>query len=195
MRSLVTVLCFFLGVTLHDATLACGCVAPETQAERRDIARRIAARYDAVVEVEPVSGADIKRQIGETYRIVKVEAGEAQPGLIRMARAFGVDRKTGEPWMAGSSCDVFPGYRKRVLLMKAGYAPQSGGDVVPLFTFPGKQCGQVLPVRDAPTGLVSRGYVPVFSFGGSCDDSFFGDPGAMDLIREEGRKMGRPLGK
>jgi hypothetical protein len=180
--------------SFETAAAACTCTEPESDVQRRDIARRIAARAIAIVEVEPVSGPDVRRQIGETYRIVQVEFGQAALGPIRMARSFGVDRSTGEPWMAGSSCDVFPGYRKRVLLMRTGYAPAKGGDVVPAYTFPGKPCGQLLPVRDAPADLISRGFVPVFSFGGTCEDAFLSDPGAIELIREEARKMGRPLG-
>lgn len=171
--------------------IACSCAAPETDQEKRDYARFIAARAEAIVEVEPVAGPDMQRQIGETYRIVSVVAGNAQPGLIRMARSFGRDQKSGEPWMGGSSCDVFPGQRKQVMLMRTGYAPKSGGPPVPAFALPGKSCGQILPIKDAPGNLVSRGYVPVFSFGGSCQDWFLGSPGAVELIREEGRKLGR----
>jgi hypothetical protein len=40
--------------------------------------------------------------------------------------------------------------------------------------------------------MVSRSYVPVFSFGGSCQDWFLGSPGAVELVREEARKLGRP---
>lgn len=182
-------------LNIHTAAIACSCSGPETDAERRDWARRIAAKADAVVEVEPVSGPDIQRQIGNTYRIVKVVAGKAEPGLIRMARSFGRDRQTGEPWMGGSSCDEFPGYRKRVLLMKTGFAPAGGGEIVPLVTLPGKQCGQVLPIREAPADLVSRGYVPVFSFGAGCDGYFLSEPKALELLRAEAAKMGRPLAK
>ena len=182
-------------ISIHTAGIACSCSGPETEAERREWARRVAIKADAIVEVEPVSGPDIQRQIGETYRIVTVLVGKAEPGVIRMARSFGRDRQTGEPWMGGSSCDVFPGYRKRVLLMKTGLAPADGGEIVPLFTLPGKQCGQVLPIRDAPADLVSRGYVPVFSFGGSCDDYILSELGAVEMIQDEARKLGRPLAR
>jgi hypothetical protein len=171
---------------------ACSCSAPETDQEKRDYARFIAGRAEAIVEVEPVSGPDMHRQVGETYRIVKVVAGRAQPGLIRMARSFGRDQRTGEPWIGHSSCDVLPGYRKQVMLMRTGFALGAGGPVVPAFTMPGKPCGQLLPVTDAPADMVSRSYVPVFSFGGSCQDWFLGSPGAVELVREEARKLGRP---
>lgn len=186
---------FAASISIHTAAIACSCSGPETEAERREWARRVAIKADAVVEVEPVSGPDIQRQIGETYRIVNVVAGKAEPGLIRMARSFGRDRQTGELWMGGSSCDVFPGYKKRVLLMKTGFAPADGGEIVPLFTLPGKQCGQVLPIRDAPADLASRGYVPVYSFGGGCDGYFLSEPKALELLMGEAAKMGRPLAK
>jgi hypothetical protein len=172
--------------------IACSCAAPETAAERREYARFIAARAEAIVEVEPVAGPDMARQIGDSYKIIRVIAGNAQPGLIRMARSFGRDPRSGEPWMGGTSCDVFPSSRKQVMLVRTGYAPEGGGPIVPAFTLPGKPCGQQLPIRDAPAELVSRGSVPVFSFGGSCQDWFLGEPGAVDFVREEARKMGRP---
>ena len=190
LRALIAAAAIFWGET---AAFACSCSPPESATEKRDIARRIATKAVAIVEVEPVSAADIKRQIGETYRIVKVEYGNAQTGLIRMARTFGMDGN-GEGWMSATSCDVFPGYRKRVLLIPTGFAPRDGGKVVPAYTLPGEGCGQVLPVRDASADLITRGFVPVFSFGGSCEDYFFSDPGMIDLIREEARKMGLPLG-
>jgi len=193
MRNVLIAAAALLGV--EGAAIACSCVALETDAEKRDQARRIAARAAAIVEVEPVSGPDVQRQLGETYRIVAVHHGRAQPGLIRMARSFGRDRTTGEPWMSGNSCEVFPGYRKRVLLVQTGFAPKAGGEVVPSYTYPGRLCGQLLPLRDAPPDLVSRGYEPVFSFGNSCQDYALSDAGMIDLILEEARKMGRPLGR
>ena len=177
----------------HGVAQACSCSPAESQAEKRDQARRIAMKALAIVEVEPVSGPDMKRAVGETYRIVKVEAGRAQIGQIRMARSFGVDWKTGERWMAATSCDVFPGYRKRVILIRTGYQPEAGGDIVPAYTMPGTQCGQLLPIKDAP-GHQTNGFVPAYSFGGSCDDYALSDPGMIDLIREEARRMKLPLG-
>lgn len=179
---------------LHGAAQACSCAPAESQAEKRDQARRIAMKAIAIVEVEPVSPADFQSAVGETYRILKVEVGRATPGLIRMARSFSVDRQTGQHTMIASSCDVFPGYRKRVMLMRTGYQPEKGGDIVPAYTMPGKPCGQLLPVKDAPVGLRSTGFVPVYSFGGSCDDYALSDPGMIDLIREEARRMKLPLG-
>ena len=178
-------------VCLEGTALACSCSPPENAAEKRDQARRIAMKAIAIVEVEPVAPADFQGAVGETYRIVKVEAGQAQPGLIRMARSFGRDPKTGQWWMSATSCDVFPGYRKRVMLMRTGYQPEEGGDIVPAFTMPATQCGQVLPVKDATP---SSGFVPVYSFGGTCEDAVLSDPGMIDLIREEARRMKLPLG-
>ena len=148
----------------------------------------------AIVEVGPVAPADFQRGVGETYRIVKVEAGRATPGLIRMARSFSVDRQTGQRSMSATSCDVFPGDRKLVMLMRSGYQPEKGGDIVPAYTMPGNPCGQLLPVKDAPASLLSSGFVPVYSFGGSCDDYALSEPGMIDLIREEARRMKLPLG-
>lgn len=179
---------------VHGTAQACSCIATENPAEKREQARRIAMKAIAIVEVEPVSGPDMERAVGETYRILKVEAGRAQPGLIRMARSFGIDRQTGARWMGATSCDVFPGTRKRVMLMRTGYQPEKGGDIVPAYTMPGTQCGQILPIRDAPTDRQSRGYVPVYSFGGSCDDYALSEPGMIELIREEARRMRLPLG-
>lgn len=179
-----------VAIAAASPALACSCAAPETDQEKRDYARFIAARAEAIVEVEPVAGADMQRQIGETYRIVRVVAGNAQPGLIRMARSFGRDAKSGEPWMGGTSCDVFPGQRKQVLLMRTGFAPKAGGSPVPAASPAEEDCPRVLPARDAPADLVARGYVPVFNFGGSCQDWFLSSP-ALELIRAEGRKLGR----
>jgi hypothetical protein len=177
----------------HATAQACSCSPAESEAEKRDQARRIAMKAIAIVEVEPVSQADMQSAIGETYRVLKVEAGSAKPGIIRMARSFGIDRQTGSPWMSATSCDVFPTDRKRVLLMRAGYQREKGGDIVPAYTMPGTQCGQVLPVQDAPANLSSDGFVPVYSFGGTCDDYALSEPGMIDMIRQEARRMKLPL--
>lgn len=181
-----------VAIAASSPALACSCAAPETDREKRDYARFIAARAEAIVEVEPVAGADMQRQIGETYRIVRVVAGKAEPGLIRMARSFGRDPQSGEPWMGATSCDVFPGQRQQVLLMRTGFAPKAGGSPVPAASPADADCPRVLPARDAPADLAAQGYVPVFNFGGSCQDWFLSSPGALALIREEARKLGRP---
>lgn len=183
----------FMVLMAPARALACSCAEPEGEAERRQYARYIAGRAIAIVEAEPVSGPEIRRQIGETYRIAKVIAGDAKPGPIRMARSFGRDPRTGEVWMGGSSCDVLPGFRKRVLLLRTGYAPAGGGAILP--AVPGAPCGHAQRARVSPAGRDARGYVPVFSFGGSCEDWFLGSPGALELVREEARKLGRPIGR
>jgi hypothetical protein len=177
----------------HGVAQACSCSPAESEAEKREQARRIAMNAIAIVEVEPVTPADMKRGIGEIYRIVKVEAGEATLGQIRMARTFGIDQQTGQRWMSATSCDVFPDRRQRVVLMRTGYQPEDGGDIAPIYTTPGKPCGQVLPVKDAPAGRESGGMVPVYSFGGTCDDYALSQPGMMELIRDEARRLKLPL--
>jgi len=154
------------------------------------MARRIAMRAIAIVEVEPVSGPDMKQAIGDVYRIVKVEAGQAKPGEIRMARTFGTDPRTGEHWMMATSCDVFPTDRKRVLLMRTGSQPVSGGEIVA--GDPTKQCKRVLPVKDINAQPV--GNVPVYSFGGTCEDYLLSEPGMIELIRKEARGLKLPIG-
>jgi hypothetical protein len=178
-------------MAVEGAAQACSCIAEQAPTERRETARRIAALAVAIVEVEPVSPADVERQIGETYRIVQVLHGAARPTLIRMARSFGRDPRTGERWMGATSCDVFPGQRQRVLLIPVGLAPEAGGPTVPRVISAAPPCA-VLPVRDPPAAAAEQ--VPVFSFGGSCDDVFLGSEGAIELIRNEARKLGRPLG-
>ena len=181
-------------VAFHGAAQACSCSPAESEAEKRDQARRIALNAIAIVEVEPVSPADMKRGIGETYRIVKVDAGQAKLGEIRMARMFGTDQQTGQHWMSATSCDVFPDRRQRVLLMRTGYQPEDGGDIAPIYVTAGKPCGGVLPVTDAPPARQATGMVPVYSFGGTCDDYALSQPGMIELIRDEARRLKLPLG-
>ena len=178
----------------QGAAQACSCSPAETDAEKREQARRIAVNAIAIVEVEPVMPADMKHGIGETYRIVKIEAGQAKLGEIRMARTFGIDQQSGQPWMLATSCDVFPDRHQRVMLIRTGYQPENGGDIAPIYVTPGKPCGQVLPLTDAPTARQSNGMLPVYSFGGTCDDYALSQPGMVELIRKEARRLKLPLG-
>jgi hypothetical protein len=187
-------LAFLAGFAIHGAAQACSCSPAENQVEKREQARRIAMNAIAIVEVEPVAPADMKRGIGETYRIVKVDEGQAKLGEIRMARTFGIDQQTGQRWMSATSCDVFPNRRKQVVLMRTGYQPEDGGDIAPVYVSPAKPCGQVLPVNDAPANRQSTGTVPVYSFGGTCDDYALSQPGMIELIRKEARRLKLPLG-
>ena len=103
--------------------LACVCSPPESEAEKREIAGRIASEAVAIVEVEQVSGMDWESMRGETYRVVKTHFGAA-PQKFELAREFsrGPD---GKVQMAMTSCDEVPppGYRITTVI----YATDSPG--------------------------------------------------------------------
>jgi hypothetical protein len=103
--------------------LACVCSPPESEAEKREIAGRIASEAVAIVDVEQVSGMDWESMRGETYRVVKTHFGSA-PQKFELSREFnrGPD---GKVQMAMTSCDEVPppGHRTTTVL----YATDSPG--------------------------------------------------------------------
>ncbi|HET7708761.1 MAG TPA: hypothetical protein VFK50_04400 [Sphingomicrobium sp.] len=86
--------------------LACVCSPPETDAQKSEIAERIARTSVAVADVEQESGMDWESMRGETYRVVKIHVGEA-PARFELARSFsrGPD---GKVQMGMTSCDEIP---------------------------------------------------------------------------------------
>lgn len=86
--------------------LACVCSPPETDAQKREIADRIAWTSTAIVDVEQQSGMDWAAMRGETYRVVKIHVGAA-PQTFELARQFsrGPD---GKVQMGMTSCDEVP---------------------------------------------------------------------------------------
>lgn len=96
--------------------LACVCSPPETEAQKREIAERIARTAIAIVDVEQVSGLDWEAMRGETYRVIKTHVGAA-PESFELAREFsrGPD---GKVQMGMTSCDEVPppGHRTTTVL-------------------------------------------------------------------------------
>jgi hypothetical protein len=86
--------------------LACVCSPPETEAQKSEIAERIARTAIAIVDVEQESGMDWESMRGETYRVVKTHAGAA-PQTFELVRNFsrGPD---GKVQMGMTSCDEVP---------------------------------------------------------------------------------------
>jgi hypothetical protein len=95
--------------------LACVCSPPESAAEKREIAGRIAKDAVAIVDVEQVAGMDWEAMRGETYRVVKTHVGAA-PRTFELAREFsrGPD---GKVQMGMTSCDEVPPPERRTTVV------------------------------------------------------------------------------
>jgi len=108
---------------LPAPALACTCSPPESEAQKREIAARIANDSIAIVDVEQVAAMDFKAMRGETYSVAKVHIGKA-PARIELARAFHRD-PNGEVSLGMTSCDEIPppGRRTTVVL----YATETPG--------------------------------------------------------------------
>jgi len=103
--------------------LACVCSPPETEAEKREIASRIARSAAAIVDIDQVSDMNWEGMRGETYRVVKVHFGSA-PASFELARQFsrGPD---GKVQLAMTSCDDVPPPGRRTTTVL--YATDSPG--------------------------------------------------------------------
>ena len=105
---------------LSAPAMACVCSPPETEAQKREIAERIARTAGAIVDVEQASGMDWETMRGETYGVLKTHVGAA-PSTFELARNFsrGPD---GKVQMGMTSCDEVPppGRRTTVVLYSTG---------------------------------------------------------------------------
>ena len=118
------VIFFAIGLaSISVPALACVCSPPESDAERQEIAARIAKESVAVIDVEQVAPMDFKAMRGETYSVAKVHLGKA-PARFELARDFhrGAD---GGVSLGATSCDEIPppGHRTTVVL----YATETPG--------------------------------------------------------------------
>jgi hypothetical protein len=103
----------------ETAAIACSCVmAPRDPAERQQLARSVAERAVALVEVEVVSAYDPKRWRGERLRVRRTIAGRA-PRLVSVERLS-------PP--SGAACDLVlhAGQRTTVLLYPVGQGGAGG---------------------------------------------------------------------
>ena len=103
--------------------LACTCSPPETEAQKQEIAARIAKDSVAIVDVEQVAPMDYQGMRGETYSVAKVHLGKA-PAKFELARDFHREPNGGVS-MAVSSCDEIPPPGKRTTVVL--YATETPG--------------------------------------------------------------------
>ena len=98
-----------------EAAIACVCIGPQSPAEQRETAARIAAEAAAVAEIEQIEPMDSQAMRAELYRVHKVYAGKA-PAQFRLGREFerGAD---GGVMMTMTSCDVIPPPGERTIVV------------------------------------------------------------------------------
>lgn len=92
--------------TLAAPALACVCSPPQSEAEKNEIATRIATTSIAIVDVTQVAPMDFKAMRGETFSVAKVHLGSA-PARFELARAFHRE-PDGNVSMGMTSCDEIP---------------------------------------------------------------------------------------
>ena len=158
-------------VAAEGAAMACVCVPVTDEEHRRQFARQIATEALAVAEVVQVEPMDQEAMRPELYRVLRVHMGEA-PESFRLARQM--ERGPGgEVVTLVTSCDVTPGPGERTLV--ALYPPGASA--------PDAGCSSV-PRDDAAAARR-------LAIGGTCDHLFLQSEGALDLIRQEARKLRR----
>ena len=102
-------------VAMAAPALACTCSPPETEAQKREIAARIARDSVAIVDVEQVAPMDYNGMRGETYSVAKVHLGKA-PAKFELARGFHREPDGGVS-LAVTSCDEIPPPGKRMTMV------------------------------------------------------------------------------
>lgn len=156
-------------VAAEGAAMACVCVPVTDEEQKREFARQIASEAVAVAEIVQVEPMDQQAMRPELYRVLRVHIGEA-PESFRLAREM--ERGPGgEVVTMATSCDVTPGPGERTLV--ALYAPGTSGSDA--------GCS---PLPHDPTATAKR-----LAIGGTCDHLFLQSEGAIDLVREEARKL------
>ncbi|HEX8193488.1 MAG TPA: hypothetical protein VF552_11380 [Allosphingosinicella sp.] len=102
-------LAILLVAAAETAALACSCIrGPLEPAERQRIAREVANRAVALVEVEAVSAFDPRRGRGERLRVRRTLAGRA-PAMVTAERLR-------QPSSASCDIEFTPGQRATVIL-------------------------------------------------------------------------------
>ena len=158
-------------VAAEGAAMACVCVPFTEDEQRRQFARQIASEAVAVAEVVQVEPMNQEAMRPELYRVLRVHVGEA-PESFRLARQM--ERGAGgEVITMATSCDVVPGPGERTIV--ALYARGDSASTENCSTLP----------HDDTAAAKS------LAIGGTCDHLFLQSEGAVDLIREEARKLRR----
>lgn len=103
--------------------LACTCSPPESDAQKQEIAGRIAKESIAIVDVEQLAPMDYQGMRGETYSVAKVHFGNA-PARFELARGFHREPDGGVS-LAVTSCDEIPPPGKRTMVVL--YATETPG--------------------------------------------------------------------
>ena len=162
-----------VALAVEGSALACVCAPPDD----REVARHIASNAVAVADVVQVEDASSEAELPELYRVLRVHVGRA-PDTFWLAREF-------MRWPGGrisftlsTTCDASPraGERRIVVL----YEPSAD---------------QWQPEDCRRSSNVSVSADRTLAIGGTCDDLFLQKEGALELIREEARKLRRPVGR
>ena len=157
----------------QGSALACSCIPLEGADQRREAAQRIARDAAAVAEIELIEPMDQEAMRPELYRVLTVHVGTAA-ATFRLARDF--ERSPdGQVYLMMTSCDVAPARGERALVV---LHPRTGDSARSRSSCPD-------PTKDKPASSEDS-----FKIGGTCTHMFVNSPGALDLIREEARKLG-----
>lgn len=158
-------------ILAEGSAIACMCVPLTDEEQKRQFASQIASEAVAVAEVVQVEPMDQEAMRSELYRVLRVHFGEA-PESFRLARQM-ESGPGGEVVTVATSCDVAPEPGERTLV--ALYAPgESDSDA---------SCSSLPQEESAAAKSLAIGSI--------CDQMFLKSEGALDLIREEARKLKR----
>lgn len=152
----------------ESSALACVCIHDED----REVARQIASKAIAVAEVVRLSPTDSAKQLPDVYRVLQVHVGKA-PETFWRGRQYMRWPNGGISFTLGTTCDgaPSPGEQRVVVL----YAPEADH-------WQPEKCG-------AANGAAADGQT--LAIGGTCDRLFLMKEGALEMIKEEARRIGR----
>jgi hypothetical protein len=192
MRRVLFLAALLLG---EAAALACSCAPPQGEAERRQIARRIAIGAAVIAEVVEAEPMDWRKGQGELVRPLRLFVGEPRDGY-RLERGFSRDAK-GRALLSATSCDVHFGKAPAIaVLYPADYKwPEAEALASELAAAEGAADAECRAARVAVAGeaLRTRAGSGGYRDAGTCDTIFIAEPENLRMVLDEARRLGRAV--
>ena len=164
-----------LALSMEGAAIACSCIGPHGEKQKREFARDMARSVVAIAEIEAL---DYRADEPKRYRVLRTFVGGAPKSFFDDSNfEMGDD---GVRMHMISSCDASPARGERGIV--ALYPPHRAGDT-----------GYPLSDRETKRRIDAARKARHLEVGSSCNLMFLRLPGVLEMVKEEARKLGRTV--
>ena len=166
-----------IALSLEGPAVACSCIGPHGDKQKREFARDMARSVVAIAEIEAL---DYTEGTPQRYRVLRTFVGGAPKSFFDDSN-FEVGDDGVRMHMI-TTCDgrPSPGERRIVAL----YPPHRAGDT-----------GYPLSDRETKRRIAAARKARHLQVGSSCSLMFLRLPGVFEMVKEEARKLGRTVSR